>query len=941
MAKTYVIRFRDGRDSSPLNEDEIRKRILNGELNGSDELSVFPSGLVLKVSDLPEFHNPFEADEPTRLSAAAGALPENQKTAILDRNALKEEAASPAPLAPKAPVPVPMDDFSAPEIRSEKTRVIERPKGLLPPDPPKKGLRALIPNKNFLVLLLLLIVLYEMNEDDEEEAARAARAAQPKVVMVKIRPKLPAAAGGAIEPKLSVKLYESALSSYALDTVKGYQIAAELFHKSLRADPGNVKALALLASCYLNLIESSNKDEKTYSVINKLIELSKARQIDLIETVIAEAEFLAAQNRLEAAIQRLTEYVRNTGKFDPAVNYYLGWLSYLKGDSAAAAKHLEMIVQGGFPSPLLPHLRGLLWEERKDWVQAEAEYTRALTISPRHAKSILGLIRISEHKGELKARKRQIEFLLANASEQSPAEHIRTLIYASKLALLEKKPKASVDFLERATRIDPRDEALRLEYYSLLSSLEKDDQYKKLARMYAFVLDAERKQRQGELHEAKATLLQARDQYPASTVPLEKMGDLFFKSGEFSRAYDQYKKALDLDPKQAPIAVKAIDALIRNKEIEEASKLIAKYRTHPKLKSSVDRLAGDLAYDQGDFENAALLYQKAMSRDSIDPEVYSSYANLLREADQCRDAQFFYALARRLDPMNASAILGNAKCILKTDGVSAAVSAVQEELARLPKARPDLIAGIGRLYWMAQDEAKAIQFAESARELDPEHPDAYLVEAEVYLQQMLFRREMKKRALESLKAYSDRKSADPYGYLKRFELFLAESNFEAATEELNRVFEVSPRYPGLHYRRGAMYRKMGRLKDALSELDAELKLNPRMDGAWVEQGEILIQEGDLAEALKSLSKAMALNPQNIKARIGAGYANYLKKQYSSAIALYQSALALDKGRPEIYKKLGLAYRESGDKAAAKRFFQNYLDLAPDASDRAEMEGYLR
>jgi Flp pilus assembly protein TadD len=67
--------------------------------------------------------------------------------------------------------------------------------------------------------------------------------------------------------------------------------------------------------------------------------------------------------------------------------------------------------------------------------------------------------------------------------------------------------------------------------------------------------------------------------------------------------------------------------------------------------------------------------------------------------------------------------------------------------------------------------------------------------------------------------------------------------------------------------------------------------------------------------------------------------SYLKRQFSSAIALYQSALALDRGNPEIHKKLGQAYRDSGDQAKAAQFFRNYLDLAPDAPDRADYDRY--
>jgi predicted Zn-dependent protease len=204
---------------------------------------------------------------------------------------------------------------------------------------------------------------------------------------------------------------------------------------------------------------------------------------------------------------------------------------------------------------------------------------------------------------------------------------------------------------------------------------------------------------------------------------------------------------------------------------------------------------------------------------------------------------------------------------------------------------------------------------------------------------MISKKEMKRKALDAFKSYSDRKLSDPMGYIQRFEIFLKDSDFDRATEELNRVFEVSPRYPELHYRRAQLYIKMGRSKDALNELAEELKLNPRFVKSWVEQGNIYLRANNVDLAAQSFTKAMELDPMEPQAKLGAANVNYMRRQFSSAIALYQAALALDRGNPEIYKRLGYAYRDSGDLQKASQAFRSYLDLAPDAPDRAEFEKY--
>ena len=932
MANQYVIRFKDGKSSAPLTFEEVKDRILKGQIKANDDLSVHPNQFAMNAKDYSEFEAFYRDDDKTILFNK-NIKPESVHE---DKTRLFEEQSQPSILVDEPQEIEPLGEGEAlPDVSVQKqeTTIFERPKELLSQEEQKFSKKLKLPKKSFLIMVLLVLVVYEMYDDDDD--------AKPKpVVMTVVRPQLPMGGVGKVDPEKSAKIYELAIKPYYLeDTVQGYRHAVDILQKALFLDPQNVKALAMLASSYLNLIDSSNKDEKSFSVINKLIELSKAKDLDLVETLLAQVEFLAACNRYDAAIQRLTEYSKVSGKFDAVLYYYLGWLYWLKGEDSSAMKYLNLIPASALPMPKLYYLRGYLHEENKEYDEAAAEYKRALHLNPKHAKSILGLVRVAEKKGELKQVVRLVEFLTNNPSYQSPKEYVAALIYTSKLAQLYKKTDTAIQSLQQALQIDPKNEDLRLEYYTLLSQTPNNSKYKSLAKMYALMLEGERNLRAGNVHEAMIVLLEAKDAFSKSELPLEKMGDLFYHTGEFQKAQTNYKKALVLNPKAAEIAIKLIDSLIRNQDWEDAQMYLGKYRAYPALKSSIDRLAGDLAFHQGAYDQAIGFYRKAMARDTIDTEVYSSYATALRELDQCKDAQFFYSLAQRLDPFNYESIIGSAKCFLKTDNVNTAVGRIQEELVRLPKARADLLSGIAEIYYLANDDGKALQFVQQAKDADVEYPDSYKIEGLVYLRQSLSKKDVLKKALEALKSYSDRKTSDPFGYLQRFEIFLKESDFEKAAEELNKVFEISPRYTELHYRRSQLYAKMGRTKDALGELQEELKLNPRLTKAWVEQGNIYVRANDIEDAMKSFVKAMEIDPQSAEAKIGAGYVNYLKRQYPSSIALYLAALSLDKGNPDIYKKLGTAYRDSGDQQNAARAFRSYLDLAPDAPDRNLYDQY--
>jgi len=928
MATLYVIRFKNQKESRPIPEAEVKALIQKGEVREDDEISIYPNTFSVKANSYSEFESLFVDEEKTMMlegQKPPGEIHED-RTRVFDTNQIGNGADG-----EKSRISVRESPDISDQIKNEPTRIFERPKEFLGKDEKKKKP---IPKKSFLILMLLVMVCYEIMFDDDD-----AKKPKQNVVMIPVRPQLPVSSGGAADPAASEKVYALGLKPYFEDTVQGYRKAADIFHLALKYDGQNVAALSMLASSYLNLIESSNQDENTFSVINKLIDLSKVKQATAVETVIAEVEFLATSRRYDAAIQKLVEYSKVAGKIDPSLYYYIGWLYYLKNENANALKYLNLIPASALPMPKLYYLRGLLHEQSSENDEAVSEYKRALKLNPKHVKSILGLVRIAEKKGELKSALKPIQFLTDNFSLQTPKEYIQTLIFRAKIALLYKRPDEAVAALNQALRLDSKNEELRLEYYTLLSQSDANPQNKSLAQMYALVLEGEKYAHEGKVHEATAVFIKAKDTFPKSEVPVEKMGDLFYQTGEYTKAALNFKNALNLNPKAVHLAVKLVDSSIKSHDWEEAQKYLGKYRTHPALKSSIDRLAGDLAVQQGNTQQAVTFYRKAMARDSIDTDVYASYANILRDLDQCKDAQFFYSVSLKFDPFNIDAILGSAKCLLKTDNVQLAVSRIQDELVRLPKAKADLIAGIAEIYFLANDEDKALQFAEQAIELDSNYPESYRIEGLVYLHKMVSDKTAKKKALDALKAYSDRKPADPFGYIQRFEIFRTDSNFEQAAEELNRVFEISPKFPELHYRRSQLYVKMGRTADALQELAEELKINPRLVKALDDQGNILLRMNQLDEAMKNFVRAMDINPLDAAAKMGAGYVNYIKRQFPSSIALYQAALELDKGNPEIYKRLGLAYRDVGDQQKAAQAFRNYLDLAPDAPDHAEYEKY--
>src|SRR5690606_28054747 len=126
----------------------------------------------------------------------------------------------------------------------------------LGPQEPEEKTRPII--KTIATLAIVTAIAVELLIPDKTPTIRAAP----------FRAVLPSFSGEVMNPERSEELRKAALAFYVRDNVLGYKKATRLLIRSVGLDNGNVKSMALLASCYLNLVDASNKDEEYFSVIN-------------------------------------------------------------------------------------------------------------------------------------------------------------------------------------------------------------------------------------------------------------------------------------------------------------------------------------------------------------------------------------------------------------------------------------------------------------------------------------------------------------------------------------------------------------------------------------------------------------------------------------------------------------------------------------------------
>ncbi|MEK7690829.1 MAG: tetratricopeptide repeat protein, partial [Bdellovibrionota bacterium] len=496
--------------------------------------------------------------------------------------------------------------------------------------------------------------------------------------------------------------------------------------------------------------------------------------------------------------------------------------------------------------------------------------------------------------------------------------------------------------IENALKLDRRNSDYLYESYSLQAKLgESVKKFQATARMFYFLSEGEKLAKAGDYGEALVQFLSARQANSKSPIPLLKAGDMFVHTGEIVNAQLNFQKAAALDPDDPEVAAKYIGVLIQAYEWELAEATMRKFRGVEGVKQGfLDKAAADLYFRQGRLPEAVAFYRKAMSRGSADPETYFALGRALSAGRDCRNANLYFGLGLRLDPLNADAAIQTARCTAATESIDHGINQLRDTVKRNPGATAALLSAIAELQIQKGDWAGAESTLSEAMIADPKAAAPWKPMALIHLNREGTDRNAVEKALQAYQSFSERNPSDVSGRLDRYRIFTKRNEFEKASEELSRIYGLYPKYPNLHFYKGALYVLMGNLRAAVDEFNIELKNNPASVGTLIALGKVEIEGGAHEQGLGHFTQAMKLAPKSAEAKQWAGYANYILKSYEAAIALYQAALAIDGANPMTFKRLGMAFRATGRNAEASQAFRKYLEMEPDAQDRAEFERFL-
>jgi tetratricopeptide (TPR) repeat protein len=157
---------------------------------------------------------------------------------------------------------------------------------------------------------------------------------------------------------------------------------------------------------------------------------------------------------------------------------------------------------------------------------------------------------------------------------------------------------------------------------------------------------------------------------------------------------------------------------------------------------------------------------------------------------------------------------------------------------------------------------------------------------------------------------------------------LAAGLLDAAADDLERAAELSPDDDAPLLALGDVARARGELDEAVARYREGLRKDATDGHGWVKLGNALFATADVPGALAAYDRALAEDPALAAAHNGRGAALMRLGRVDDAASALERAASLDVVDPNPLLNLGLLHESAGDRRAAARAFERALERDP-------------
>jgi len=540
---------------------------------------------------------------------------------------------------------------------------------------------------------------------------------------------------------------------------------------------------------------------------------------------------------------------------------------------------------------------------RKDLTGAMADLTRAIRLTPEHARSwsLRGTLR--KLSGDLPGAIVEFNQAIKLAPELASAWLGRGNAYR----LQGKHALAIADFT-KAIALTPKDAkpynnrgVLRAKLGDLDGALADYNRALQLKPDWAVVLI-----NRGNIYRGRKDLPRAMADYSLAIRLAPRMGENYIsrgnarsEAGDAAGAIADYTRAILLDPSAFRAYYNRGNQLLgigRHKQaLADFDQAIA---LPPRMgENSITR--GYPRHRAGDGAGAMADYSQAIQRNQRYAAPYANRGRLHRLRGELDRALVDLNQAIALDPRPVEPYRDRARTRTKKGDLSGAIEDWTRAIERDPE-QADAYLRRGALRNRRHKFASAIRDLTRAIALSPALELAYYERAEARLDSG--------DPLRAIADYTRAIKLEPRkarSYLNRGVAHKTRGNLDLAIADYSRAIRLDRKMSIAYYNRGYVHQLKRDLDRARKDYDQAIQLDPRFARAYINRGSLRARQGDLPGAIGDLRQSTKLAPRNWQTWANLGHALADARQPAGAIQALRKALLLapPAARPALQSRL--------------------------------------
>ena len=382
--------------------------------------------------------------------------------------------------------------------------------------------------------------------------------------------------------------------------------------------------------------------------------------------------------------------------------------------------------------------------------------------------------------------------------------------------------------------------------------------------------------KEGKIEEAERlyrAILQSQPEHPDAN---HNLGVLAVSVNKADAALPLFKIALEANPKIEQFWLSYIDALIKEKQFDNAKKVLEQAKKCGLASEKIDILENQL--------NVLLvnLTNKKRKQNELSPAIK------LREIGKYQEAQEWLSSFIEKHPND-----------------------------------PEALSLLCHVFLLDEKDVEAGKALSKAISINPHLPSVHWNQARLLLKQS-----KPLEALEKVQFGYERPLYDPEGWLVLATCLGANQRDQEALPLIEKVLQVIPNHAEALANRALIRLRAKDITGAIKDVEMAVSVKPHLTQMWGLLSSLRYQSKNLVGAIEAAKKAHKFEPNNVNYMIDLG--EYLRQDGKTieAIAILDEAAKLAPGNANTWANLGVAFQQANKTDQAKVAYEKALTINP-------------